>query len=104
MAVSSMSQLRQFSILRRTGVDGVVTSKRDSSTHLPGSTKRRPGSPVLCADIRRQKRDEWNRKSAHSAQNDSDWVWQNGIVSVQHTSEKASSPAGRAKSSGISHA
>ena len=24
-----------------------LTSKRDSSTHLPGSTSRRPGSPVL---------------------------------------------------------
>src|SRR5690242_15996845 len=41
-------------------------SKRDSSTNLPGSTNRRPGSPVLCPGASRK-----GKNAGHSARNDS---------------------------------
>src|SRR5690348_2465453 len=36
------------------GRSGWSTSKRDSSTNLPGSPNRRPGSPVRCPDASRK--------------------------------------------------
>jgi hypothetical protein len=42
-----------------------VTSKRGSSTDLPGSTSRRPGSPFWCPDASRRR-----RIAGHSAQDD----------------------------------
>jgi hypothetical protein len=46
-----------------------LIAKRDSSTDLPGSTNRRPGSPSLCPGASRK-----TKSSGHSARNDTECV------------------------------